>query len=156
VTTFIHEPPAQAELALLASNAELAQLLRRITPERVRAFDPAWVTAILNEAARRLERADTERRRVEAGARAVRAAQGAAENAQRRQQMAVRRRVRAFNETGLLVAMAMRDHPERPYEVHYTCHHCAADFTVMQGEPGQDEDIGLCWDCIDKLFDEDE
>ena len=42
---------------------------------------------------------------------------------------------------------------DRPYPVKYTCRRCGNEFTVMQGDPEPDEDISLCWDCIDLLLD---
>jgi transposase-like protein len=34
----------------------------------------------------------------------------------------------------------------------YTCHDCGHRFIVRQSSPGADEDITLCWECIDLLF----
>ena len=43
---------------------------------------------------------------------------------------------------------------DRPCKVWYSCHDCGARFFLMQGTPEPDEDVCLCWDCIDRLFSE--
>lgn len=40
----------------------------------------------------------------------------------------------------------------RPHKVWYTCSDCKNPFFLEQGDPAPDEDVRLCWDCIDKLF----
>jgi predicted nucleic acid-binding Zn ribbon protein len=40
----------------------------------------------------------------------------------------------------------------RDIPVGYICSSCGNAFTVMQAQDGQDEDITLCWDCVDQLF----
>jgi hypothetical protein len=41
--------------------------------------------------------------------------------------------------------------PERPVPVQYPCRRCGGDFTVYQGDPDPDEDITICWVCIDAI-----
>ena len=36
----------------------------------------------------------------------------------------------------------------------YLCLRCGNYFTVFQGDPEPDEDITICWDCVDALFEE--
>lgn len=38
------------------------------------------------------------------------------------------------------------------YQVTYQCKWCGADFFLDQGDPEPDEDIDMCWACIDLLF----
>lgn len=40
----------------------------------------------------------------------------------------------------------------RPYPVKYTCRRCGSEFTVMQGDPEPDEDIDVCWTCVDLIL----
>lgn len=41
---------------------------------------------------------------------------------------------------------------DRPFPVEYRCRRCGSGFTVDQGDPEPDEDITLCWSCIDILL----
>lgn len=41
---------------------------------------------------------------------------------------------------------------ERPFPVIYTCRRCGSGFTVMQGDPEPDEDIDLCWTCVELIL----
>jgi hypothetical protein len=36
---------------------------------------------------------------------------------------------------------------------HYTCKVCDAGFILSQGDPEIDEDVDLCWDCLEVIFD---
>lgn len=38
------------------------------------------------------------------------------------------------------------------FSVTYTCRKCGSEFTVMQGDPEPDEDIGLCWTCVELIL----
>lgn len=46
----------------------------------------------------------------------------------------------------------MTDDPAR-HEVPYACSRCGLSFILVQYDPEPDEDITLCWDCIDALLD---
>lgn len=34
----------------------------------------------------------------------------------------------------------------------YLCHRCSQNFTVMQAQNGHDDDITLCFTCIDEIL----
>jgi len=38
------------------------------------------------------------------------------------------------------------------YSVTCTCHRCHGEFTVKQSSPWEDEDITVCWVCINDVF----
>ena len=38
------------------------------------------------------------------------------------------------------------------FPVTYTCRKCGSEFTVMQGDPEPDEDIDVCWTCVDLIL----
>lgn len=38
------------------------------------------------------------------------------------------------------------------FKVWYRCHDCGKDFFLMQGDPEPDDDVCLCWDCIDIII----
>jgi len=40
----------------------------------------------------------------------------------------------------------------RKYQVWYLCHDCGGRFFLMQGDDEPDEDVCICWDCIDKML----
>lgn len=40
----------------------------------------------------------------------------------------------------------------RKYQVWYLCHDCGGRFYLMQSDDEPDEEVCICWDCIDKML----
>lgn len=42
--------------------------------------------------------------------------------------------------------------PDGVFHVRYTCHACDAEFRLRQGDPEPDEEVTLCGDCLNVIF----